>query len=73
LVEDGYRQVNDLPGLWLSAKAILTLRDIAVARDDGLGRRPEAQLTPAAVRAGAAARRTASDDQEMSALFNFCS
>jgi hypothetical protein len=31
-LEDGYRQVEQLPGLWLSVKAIMTLRDIAVAR-----------------------------------------
>src|SRR5262245_37413137 len=30
-LEDGYRQVDHLPGLWLSFKAIMTMRDIATA------------------------------------------
>jgi hypothetical protein len=31
-LEDAYRQVEHLPGMWLSAKAILRLRDITVAK-----------------------------------------
>jgi hypothetical protein len=31
-LKDGYRQVEHLPGMWLSAKALMLLRDIAMAR-----------------------------------------